>query len=84
MLEDSCLFCGVFFGFLKSWVYLVVFYWLFCWVFLFLSHKVIGTKFTTENYRNFREFENNFKELSPGFIEVLGEPEALMSYSEAI
>lgn len=52
MLEDSRLFDGVFFGFLNSYVCFVFFCWLFCCV-LFLSHKVIGIKFTTEKYRNF-------------------------------
>lgn len=46
---------------------------------LFLSHEVIGAKFTTEYYRNFREFENNSIGLSSSFIAVLGESEALMT-----
>lgn len=76
MLKVSRLFGGVSFGFLNSGVYLVVFWWFCC--FWCLSHKVIGIRFTTENSRNFREFENNSKLFSPGFITVLGEPEDLV------
>lgn len=50
----------------------------------FLSHEVIGIKLTTENYRNFKKFENHSKVLSPSFTDVLGESVVLRPYSETI
>lgn len=45
---------------------------------------MIGIKLTTENYRNFRECENNSKVFSTSFTAVLGEPEDPRPYSETI
>ena len=50
-----------------------------------MLHEITGIKLTTENYRNFREFEDDSKVLSSSFTAVFGEPEDLRRpYSETM